>query len=73
MKELVHLEVSGMSCQHCVKAVEDSVGALAGVEKVDVSLEQNAVDVTYDSANVDVAQIASAIEDQGYEVAALSE
>lgn len=73
MKELVHLQVSGMSCQHCVKSVEDSVGALAGVEKVEVSLDQGAVDVTYDSANVDVAQIASAIEDQGYDVAALSE
>ncbi|MDN5710347.1 MAG: cation transporter, partial [Planococcus sp. (in: firmicutes)] len=56
-----------------VKSVEESVGALSGVEKVDVSLEQGAVDVTYDSANVDVAQIASAIEDQGYDVAALSE
>ncbi|MFP3514555.1 cation transporter, partial [Peribacillus sp. SIMBA_075] len=40
MKEQVHLQVSGMSCQHCVKAVEDSVGALSGVEKVYVSLEQ---------------------------------
>lgn len=73
MKEQVHLQVSGMSCQHCVKSVEESVGALSGVEKVNVSLEQGAVDVTYDSANVDVAQIASAIEDQGYDVAALSE
>lgn len=73
MKEQVHLQVRGMSCQHCVKSVEESVGALSGVEKVDVSLEQGAVDVTYDSANVDVAQIASAIEDQGYDVAALSE
>ncbi|KYG57408.1 copper chaperone CopZ [Planococcus maritimus] len=73
MKEQVQLQVSGMSCQHCVKAVEDSVGALSGVEKVDVSLEQGAVDVTYDNSNVDVAQIASAIEDQGYDVAALSE
>ena len=73
MKEQVQLQVSGISCQHCVKAVEDSVGALSGVEKVDVSLEQGAVDVTYDNSNVDVAQIASAIEDQGYDVAALSE
>lgn len=73
MKEQIQLQVSGMSCQHCVKAVEDSVGALSGVEKVSVSLDQGAVDVTYDSANVDVAQIASAIEDQGYDVAALSE
>ncbi len=73
MKEQIHLQVSGMSCQHCVKAVEDSVGALSCVEKVDVSLEQGAVDVTYDNSSVDVAEIASAIEDQGYDVAALSE
>lgn len=73
MKEQVNLQVSGMSCQHCVKAVTDSVMALPGVEDVKVSLENGAVDVAYDQASVDVSQIAEAIEEQGYDVATLSE
>ncbi|EGA88660.1 copper insertion chaperone and transporter component [Planococcus donghaensis MPA1U2] len=73
MKEQINLQVSGMSCQHCVKSVEESVMALPGIEKVEVSLENNSVDVAYDSSSVDVGQIAEAIEDQGYDVATLSE
>ncbi|AIY04384.1 copper insertion chaperone and transporter component [Planococcus sp. PAMC 21323] len=73
MKEQINLQVSGMSCQHCVKSVEESVMALPGVEKVEVSLENNSVDVAYDGSAVDVGQIAEAIEDQGYDVATLSE
>ncbi|ANU15102.1 hypothetical protein B481_3040 [Planococcus halocryophilus Or1] len=73
MKEQINLQVSGMSCQHCVKSVEESVMALPGIEKVEVSLESNSVDVAYDASAVDVGQIAEAIEDQGYEVATLSE
>ncbi|MCH4826598.1 copper chaperone CopZ [Planococcus halocryophilus] len=73
MKEQINLQVSGMSCQHCVKSVEESVMALPGIEKVEVSLENNSVDVAYDASAVDVNQIAEAIEDQGYDVATLSE
>ncbi|ANU24318.1 copper chaperone CopZ [Planococcus donghaensis] len=73
MKEQINLQVSGMSCQHCVKSVEESVMALPGIEKVEVSLATNSVDVAYDASAVDVGQIAEAIEDQGYDVATLSE
>ncbi len=37
--ENVTLNVQGMSCGHCVKAVEGSVGKLAGVEHVKVNLD----------------------------------
>ncbi|MDJ0332836.1 copper chaperone CopZ [Planococcus sp. S3-L1] len=73
MKEQINLQVGGMSCQHCVKSVTESVMALPGVDKVKVSLENASVDVAYDASAIDVAQIAEAIEDQGYDVAALSE
>jgi copper chaperone len=73
MKEQINLQVSGMSCQHCVKAVTDSVMALPGIEEVNVSLENGSVDVAFDRVSVDVSQIAEAIEDQGYDIAQLSE
>ncbi|OIR61862.1 copper resistance protein CopZ [Bacillus sp. FMQ74] len=63
------LQVEGMSCQHCVKAVETSVGELDGVSAVHVNLEAGKVEVSFDADKVSVKDIADAIEDQGYDVA----
>ena len=66
--ENITLNVNGMSCGHCVKAVETSVGALAGVQEVKVDLAEAKVAVVYDEATVTVDQIKEAIDDQGYDV-----
>jgi copper chaperone len=65
----VELGVEGMSCQHCVKAVKGSVGALPGVSSVEVSLERKRVTVGYDPVKVDLPAMKAAIEDAGYTVA----
>ncbi len=44
------LNVEGMSCEHCVKAVRNSVGALPGVTDVSVDLKSKTVTVEYDPA-----------------------
>ena len=62
------LDVRGMTCQHCVNAVETSVGAVAGVQQVNVDLENGKVTVDYDDSKATVENIRDAIEDQGYEV-----
>ncbi|KAF0815539.1 MULTISPECIES: copper chaperone CopZ [unclassified Cytobacillus] len=64
----VTLKVSGMSCGHCVKAVEGSVGKLTGVDKVAVDLENGKVQVQFDSSSVSIEQIKETIDDQGYDV-----
>ena len=66
--ENVTLNVQGMSCGHCVKAVEGSVGELNGVDKVKVNLEAGQVDVSFDSSKVTVDTIKETIDDQGYDV-----
>ncbi|MBM7609650.1 copper chaperone CopZ [Ureibacillus composti] len=66
--ENVTLNVKGMSCGHCVKAVEGSVGALKGIEKVAVDLQAGKVNVEFDQQQVTVDQIKEAIDDQGYDV-----
>lgn len=48
--ENITLNVQGMSCGHCVKAVETSVGALAGVQEVKVDLAEAKVTVAFDEA-----------------------
>lgn len=66
--EKVTLNVSGMSCGHCVKAIEGSVGELKGVSLVKVHLENGTVDVEFNSADVTLETIKETIDDQGYDV-----
>ena len=66
--ENVTLNVSGMSCGHCVKAVEGSVGKLDGVKNVSVKLEKGQVDVEFDPSLVSLSTIKETIDDLGYDV-----
>lgn len=67
--EKVMLSVKGMSCGHCVKSVEGSVGELNGVQHVEVNLSEAKVTVEFDQNKVSLESIKEAIDDQGYEVA----
>jgi copper chaperone len=60
------LNVSGMTCNHCVMAVTKALGKVAGVEAVDVSLEK-AQAVVKGSADVQV--LINAVKEEGYEAA----
>lgn len=64
----VTLKVQGMSCGHCVNAVESSVGKLNGIELVKVNLNEAEVAVTFNDAQVSLQQIKETIEEQGYDV-----
>ncbi|MEW9500774.1 copper chaperone CopZ [Jeotgalibacillus marinus] len=68
MVESVTLNVEGMSCQHCVNAVDTNVRDLAGVNEVRVHLEQGTVDVDFQPASVTVSEIREIIEEQGYTI-----
>jgi len=60
------LQVQGMSCQHCVNAVEGALKAIGAAGKVD--LGASTVEVSYDETKVTLEQIKEAIEEQGYDV-----
>ncbi len=60
------LNVTGMSCQHCVRAVKEALEGMDGVNTVDVSLEANTATVEHDSAVTVDAMIAAVVE-EGYE------
>jgi copper chaperone len=64
------LKVEGMSCEHCVKAITQAAGGLAGVSGVAVDLAAGVVTVEHDPAEATVETIQAAIEDQGYDVIA---
>jgi copper chaperone len=57
--------VTGMTCGHCVASVKEEVGAIEGVETVDVQLEGGRLTVTGD---VTADAVKAAVEEAGYEV-----
>jgi copper chaperone CopZ len=60
-----------MTCGHCVKAVQEEVGALAGVTSVEVDLVPEAVSTVTVTASgpLDAAAVAAAIAEAGYNLA----
>jgi copper chaperone len=65
--EAKNYTVLGIHCGHCERAVKEEVGAVAGVESVDVDLETKLVSVRGDG--LDDAQLRAAIAEAGYEAA----
>jgi copper chaperone len=59
--------VKGMTCNHCVQAVTDEVGAIDGVRSVQVDLGSGSVTVETD-APVSAERYAAAVDAAGYEV-----
>jgi copper chaperone len=59
--------VQGMTCGHCVAAVQSEIGRIAGVTDVAVDLDSGAVDVT-SAETLETADVQAAVEEAGYEL-----
>lgn len=57
------LKVNGMTCAHCVAAVEKALEQVPGVDTAQVSLEKGQAVVT---GNAEVQAMVAAIEEAGY-------
>lgn len=64
----VTLSVQGMSCGHCVNAIEGSVSKLEGVNQVKVKLDAAEVEVSFNESQVSIDKIKETIDNQGYDV-----
>lgn len=58
--------IGGMTCGHCVSAVSGALKSLEGVDVEHVTLGK--ATLSYDEGKVAPAQIAQAVEDEGYTV-----
>ena len=66
--EQLTMNISGMTCGHCVKAVNKALAELDGVTVEQVGI--GAASVSFDPAATSRERIAQAIEDEGYAVTA---
>ena len=60
------LKIEGMSCHHCVMAVQKELGKLDGVKVDDVQIGSAIVE--YDENKVNENALESAIEEAGYKL-----
>lgn len=67
----VTLNVTGMTCHHCVSSVKEELGEIDGVSNIDVALNTGGTSVvTFDAdASVTDDQIRDAIDEAGYDIA----
>ena len=56
--------VSGMTCEHCVRSVEEEVSEVAGVDAVDVELASGRLSITGSGFSDDAVR--AAVEEAGY-------
>lgn len=71
MEKTLRLEkitVNGMTCEHCVRRVREGIASLPGVERVDVSLEQELARVAFDASQVNREDIIEKIRSLDYQV-----
>lgn len=65
MSDTATYTVPGMTCGHCEASVKEELGAVAGVESVDVDLKTKLVTVSGSSLDDDALR--AAIGEAGYE------
>ena len=61
------ITVDGMTCGHCVNAVQTEVGKLDGVTDVAVDLASGQVTITAENTP-DTGALREAVEEAGYEI-----
>jgi copper ion binding protein len=66
--DTLEILVTGMTCDHCARAVREEVGALPGVSAVDVDVAAGKVVIT-GSPLPGQAALSEAITEAGYELA----
>jgi copper chaperone len=65
MSDVSTWTVTGMTCGHCVASMQEEVGAIEGVEHVDVVLESGTVTVT-STVPIDRSVVAEAVVEAGF-------
>lgn len=61
------LSVGGMSCDHCVQAVEKALKNQEGVRNATVNLESGSAEVEFEEGRVAPEQLIAAVQEEGYE------
>ena len=62
------LKVEGMTCQHCVETITETLGAIVGTNKVAVDLDKKEVQIDYNEEETNLNEISVKIVELGFEL-----
>jgi copper chaperone len=62
----LHIEIVGMTCDHCVRAVKNRLSATPGVTVDEVKV--GTADIRLDETKASMSDVEDAISDEGYTV-----
>lgn len=63
--KMTQLNISGMTCQHCERAVTSALESVTGVERARVDLARGSAEV---EGNAESTALIAAVEEEGYQV-----
>jgi copper chaperone len=66
---MTKLDIQGMTCGHCQRAVKEALEGVSGVTQADVSLDEHSASVTGDA---DVQTLIAAVQEEGYQASVTS-
>lgn len=64
----VTLQTPDLSCSHCVKTIQETLGSLDGITSASASEDKKSVDVEFDEEVISLGKIESALREVGYPV-----
>lgn len=67
MEKLI-LNISGMTCDHCVRQIDDGLRSTAGVHDATVDLASGTATVIHDAEGCGPADLVAAVERAGFSV-----
>lgn len=68
MMQTMKLKIEGMTCQGCVRSVQQALQHLPGVDKVMIDLAQGTATIDYQEGKLDPQSCIQTIENAGFDV-----
>lgn len=66
---MTQLNITGMTCDHCQRAVQSALESVEGVENARVDLDSGSAQV---EGTADVTALVAAVEEEGYQATPVS-
>lgn len=66
---MTQLEITGMTCDHCQRAVKSALESVEGVQSASVDLDKGMAHV---EGNAELEALVAAVEEEGYQAAPVS-
>lgn len=63
---MIKLQITGMTCDGCVKAVKEALLDVGGVDAVEIDLKSGVAEVQISSADISLDQLSMAVKLAGY-------